>query len=105
MVDEKPDFAFAVRVCRHCEAPPCAEACPEEAIAKRDDGIVILDELRCTGCQMCMDACPYDAITFDRHRVVVRKCNLCAHRVDQGLLPACADNVCPAHCIHFVSTG
>jgi hypothetical protein len=21
--------------------------------------------------------------------------------VDQGLIPACADNICPAHCIHF----
>jgi hypothetical protein len=21
--------------------------------------------------------------------------------VDQGLIPACADNVCLAHCIHF----
>jgi hypothetical protein len=21
--------------------------------------------------------------------------------VEQGLLPACADNVCPAHCIYF----
>jgi hypothetical protein len=22
--------------------------------------------------------------------------------VDQGLIPACADNVCLAHCIHFI---
>jgi Fe-S-cluster-containing dehydrogenase component len=21
--------------------------------------------------------------------------------VDRGLMPACADNVCPGHCIHF----
>jgi hypothetical protein len=21
--------------------------------------------------------------------------------VELGLIPACADNVCPAHCIHF----
>jgi Fe-S-cluster-containing dehydrogenase component len=32
---------------------------------------------------------------------VARKCNLCHHRVDRGLMPACADNVCLAHCIHF----
>ena len=24
--------------------------------------------------------------------------------VDQGLIPACADNVCLAHCINFTST-
>lgn len=26
---------------------------------------------------------------------------MCHHRVDLGLLPACADNVCLAHCIYF----
>jgi hypothetical protein len=25
--------------------------------------------------------------------------------VDRGLIPACADNVCLAHCIHFVEKG
>jgi Fe-S-cluster-containing dehydrogenase component len=29
------------------------------------------------------------------------KCNLCYNRVINGLYPACADNVCLAHCIHF----
>jgi Fe-S-cluster-containing dehydrogenase component len=40
-------------------------------------------------------------IAFDDDRSVAQKCNLCHHRVDQGLIPACADNVCPAHCIDF----
>ena len=96
-----PDFQFHVNVCRHCEEPECLEACPEEAISKRDDGIVILDEEACSGCRLCVDACPYDAIAFDEAESVARKCNLCHHRVDRGLIPACADNVCLAHCIHF----
>jgi hypothetical protein len=25
--------------------------------------------------------------------------------VDRGLVPACADNICPAHCIHFGTSG
>jgi hypothetical protein len=24
--------------------------------------------------------------------------------VDRGLVPACADNICPAHCIYFGSS-
>jgi len=94
-------FLFHVRVCRHCENPPCAQACPEGAISKRKDGIVVTDYDRCTGCGACVDECPYEAIDYDTSRAVARKCNLCHHRVDRGLLPACADNVCLAHCIHF----
>ena len=101
LVNGKLDFAYHVNLCRHCDDPPCAEACPEEAIGKREDGIVIMDYNLCTGCQACMEACPYDAIAFDEDRVVAQKCNLCHHRVDRGLIPACADNICPAHCIYF----
>jgi len=95
------NFTFRVTLCRHCDDPPCAEACPEEAIFKRDDGIVILKGELCSGCGACIDACPYGAIDFDTDQGMARKCDLCYHRVDQGLLPACADNVCPAHCIYF----
>ena len=101
VVQGKLNFVYMVNVCRHCDEPPCVDACPDEAIAKRDDGIVIMDYEACTGCETCIDACPYDAIAFDEGRGVAQKCNLCHHRVDQGLIPACADNVCLAHCIHF----
>lgn len=100
-VDGKLDFAFHVNVCRHCDDPPCVEVCPEEAIKKREDGIVIMDTDLCTGCQACMEGCPYEAIDFDNEKGVAQKCNLCHHRVDKGLIPACADSVCLAHCIHF----
>ena len=95
------EFVFHVNVCRHCDEPPCAEACPEGAITKRQDNIVVLDGEMCTGCRLCLEACPYDAIAFDAEMNVALKCNLCHHRIDNGLLPACADNVCLAHCIHL----
>jgi len=97
----KLDFTFRVTVCRHCDEPPCIEACPEDAIFKREDGIVILNEEECSGCGACIDACPFGAIGLDAAQGIAQKCNLCHHRVDHGLLPACADNVCPAHCIYF----
>lgn len=98
---DKLDFVYEVNVCRHCEEPPCVEACFEGAITKREDGIVVMDHVRCTGCRSCIESCPYDAIAFDAKNSLAQKCNLCHHRVDKGLLPACADNVCLAHCIHF----
>ena len=92
---------FPSPVCQHCDEPPCVDACPPEAITKRPAGIVVLDAEACTGCQACIEACPYDAIAFDPAREIAQKCNLCHHRVDRGLIPACADNVCPGHCILF----
>ncbi|MEI9476802.1 MAG: 4Fe-4S dicluster domain-containing protein [Deltaproteobacteria bacterium] len=38
---------------------------------------------------------------FDEEIGIARKCNLCYDRVTKGLYPACADNVCLAHCIYF----
>jgi Fe-S-cluster-containing dehydrogenase component len=101
MVKDNLLFHYRVNLCRHCDDPPCADACQDDAIRRRPDGIVVLDETLCTGCRACRDACPYDAIDFDETAGVARKCNLCHHRVDSGLRPACADNVCLAHCIHF----
>jgi Fe-S-cluster-containing dehydrogenase component len=105
MSGDKPEFAFHVDVCRHCDEPPCVDACTEQIISKREDGVVVLDEGACTGCRLCLDACPYGAIVFDSEGGVARKCNLCYHRVDKGLIPACADNVCLAHCIYFGDPG
>ena len=99
--DGMTDYMYRVAVCRHCDDPFCAEACPETAITKREDGIVILDLDACTGCRNCIEACPYNAIGFHEEKGKALKCNLCYHRVDQGLYPACADNVCLAHCIYF----
>ena len=102
---DQAENLFQVNLCRHCDEPPCVEACPEAAISKRDDGIVIMDYDSCSGCRTCIDACPYAAITFDEDKDIAQKCNLCHHRIDQGLIPACADNVCLAHCIHFINAN
>lgn len=65
IIDGKPDFTFRVNACRHCDEPACVEVCPEEAIFRRDDGIVVMNDEKCTGCRLCVDECPYDAIEFD----------------------------------------
>ena len=101
MVDGRLNLLFQVNLCRHCHEPDCIDACPEKAIVKREDGIVVMDYEKCTGCESCIEACPYDSIVFDKKKGKALKCNLCHHRVDKGLIPACADNVCLAHCIYF----
>ncbi|MGN6575259.1 MAG: 4Fe-4S dicluster domain-containing protein [Nocardioides sp.] len=90
--------SFGVMRCNHCTDAPCVKICPTQALFKRDDGIVDFDNERCIGCKSCMQACPYDAIYIDADTHTAAKCNLCAHRVDEGLEPACVV-VCPTHSI------
>jgi carbon-monoxide dehydrogenase iron sulfur subunit len=52
-------------VCLQCNKPECLQACPEEAIAKNDDGVVLVFEDKCTGCGACADACPYGMIDIN----------------------------------------
>jgi ferredoxin len=64
--------------------------------------MVVQEARRCLSCgSSCIQACPYDAITFDEKIGIARKCNLCYDRVTNGLYPACADNICLGHCIYF----
>jgi Fe-S-cluster-containing dehydrogenase component/formate-dependent nitrite reductase membrane component NrfD len=89
---------FGVMRCNHCTDAPCVQICPTKALVKREDGIVDFDNSRCIGCKSCMQACPYDAIYIDEQTHTAAKCNFCAHRVDEGLEPACVV-VCPTHSI------
>ena len=97
---EFPDTtrSFGVMRCNHCTDAPCVKICPTQALFKREDGIVDFDNDRCIGCKSCMQACPYDAIYIDAETNTAAKCNLCAHRVDNDLEPACVV-VCPTHSI------
>ena len=51
LMNGKLDFMWRVNVCKHCEEPICAKACPEKAISKDPKtGIVLSDNEKCTGC-------------------------------------------------------
>jgi tetrathionate reductase subunit B len=98
---------FQPRLCNHCQEPACMKVCPVGATFKRADGLVDVDKKKCIGCRYCMVACPYGVRYFNprkdsegellfpaRTRGTVDKCNFCAHRVDNGVVPACV-NTCP----------
>jgi tetrathionate reductase subunit B len=91
---------FVPRACLHCGAPPCVESCPTDALVKREDGIVVVENDRCIGCELCLPACPFDAIQFNPETKLIEKCDLCVSRVDQGLRPACVHH-CEAGALFF----
>jgi anaerobic carbon-monoxide dehydrogenase iron sulfur subunit len=65
-------------ICHHCEDPPCAKACPSEAVFRDPEtGAVLVREEECIGCLACVDACPHGAISWDDERQAIVKCDLC----------------------------
>lgn len=99
------------RSCLHCENAACVTVCPTGASYKRaEDGIVLVDESRCIGCGLCAWACPYGARELDPVSGVMKKCTLCADRIDDERAPieerepACVA-VCPARARHFGDLG
>jgi len=106
-------------LCNQCDEAPCEQACPSGATFTREDGIVMVDQDKCIGCNACAIACPYDnrtqltkaildnnyfgqrerqAFEADRDERwqagTVSKCDFCSRRVDLGLQPACVVS-CP----------
>ncbi|MHC4779687.1 MAG: 4Fe-4S dicluster domain-containing protein [Planctomycetota bacterium] len=82
-------------VCRHCTSPPCAAACPVDALVRHGrTGAVVLDLIRCIGCRMCIRACPFGAMVQEPAGGDVVKCDLC------GGGPQCV-SACPAGALAF----
>jgi tetrathionate reductase subunit B len=103
------------------KVPPCVKACPEYpgkrmtyktadgkkiryrggATYKRPDGLILIDAEQCIGCGKCIDACPYGVRSFnpfvkagkEPEKQAADKCDMCAHRLDNGLEPSCV-NTC-----------
>ena len=82
-------------VCRQCKNAKCAEACPEKAIRRMPDmGVWQIESSLCTGCYLCIEACPFNGIYAGINNIA-HKCDLC---LDQ--YPACVD-ICPSNALRF----
>ena len=83
-------------MCQHCPEPPCAAACPVDAISRDEEtGIVTLDMGLCIGCEQCVNDCPFGALRIDSSTEEVFMCDLC------GGEPECV-SVCPNEAIQYL---
>ena len=99
----KVKITYLPRLCHHCDDAPCIESCKFDAIYKREDGLVIIDGDKCTGCKLCKDACPHDMIFWNTSLNIPQKCTGCAHLLDNDpnwKVPRCVDQ-CPTAAIQF----
>ncbi|MCG9745962.1 MULTISPECIES: DMSO/selenate family reductase complex B subunit [Shewanella] len=99
---EQDVFAYYASIgCNHCSEPVCVKACPTGAMHKRkEDGLVLVQESLCIGCESCSRACPYDAPQIDVERKVMTKCDGCLDRLKEGKKPICVEG-CPLRALDF----
>lgn len=99
--------------CRQCVEPACIEACPTGAlhVDSRHGNVRSVNQDKCTGCQSCVEACPYvpSRALWNFEKGIAQKCDLCADTPfwDEKGGPdgkqACVE-ICPLKAIQFTVT-
>ncbi|HBU69363.1 MAG TPA: 4Fe-4S ferredoxin [Elusimicrobia bacterium] len=93
-------LAAQEHVCRRCEEPPCVNACPQEALEKRADGMLDRHSMRCTSCKTCTMACPFGVIYPEIVEYKTTMCDYSKGRADSQD-PVCVGS-CPHNAIKFI---
>lgn len=78
----------APSICFQCPSASCHKACPENAISRTAEDVVVVAAEKCTGCGLCVAACPYGMIELDEQQIAY-KCDYC------GGDPACVKECFP----------
>ena len=90
---------FIPVLCMQCDKPACLDACPQDAITKRPDGLVVIDKDKCISCGACTEACPY-GVPYLMGKS--DKCDFCADaRLDKGQKEPYCVKSCPGEAMHF----
>lgn len=87
--------SYMPTLCNHCENAPCIKAATNNAVYRREDGLVLIDPEKAKGQRQIVDSCPYHAIYWNEQLNVPQKCTGCAHLLegDQPIsVPRCMDN-------------
>jgi len=81
-------------VCWHCNPCNAMENCPADALERNGEGLIFVNEERCTGCGGCLEACTIGAIRLHPRRKTPLICDQC------GGNPLCVEK-CPTKALTY----
>jgi Fe-S-cluster-containing dehydrogenase component len=96
------DVGYLPVMCQHCDDAPCIAAAKNNAVTKRTDGIVIIDPVKAKGQKQLVEACPYDAISWNEEEELPQHWMFDAHLLDDGWKEPRAAQVCATAAIRAV---
>jgi Fe-S-cluster-containing dehydrogenase component len=89
------DVAYLPRPCMHCDNAPCIKNAADNAVYKRDDGIVVIDPVKSKGQKDLVNCCPYGAIWWNDEKEIPQKCVFCVHLLNVGWQKTRGTQACP----------
>lgn len=77
-VIKEDGFGFDLPVlCGHCDHCNSMEKCPSKALERNAEGLIFVNEEKCTGCGKCAKACVVGAIKLHPEKFTPLICDLC----------------------------
>jgi len=84
-------------ICWHCNHCKPAESCPTKALQRNAEGLICINEEKCTGCGNCTKSCPSGAIKLHPNKRIPLLCDQCGGR------PLCIEK-CPTKALTYKET-
>ncbi len=76
--------------CKACIEAPCITACPEKALSRSSQtGAILVDADKCKGCDWCIEACKFGAVTLNPATRKATICDVCGG--DPKCIPLCPE--------------
>ena len=96
------DIGYIPTMCQHCDDAPCLKASKNNAVVKRDDGIIIIDPDKSKGQKQIVDSCPHGSISWNEELEIPQIWFFDAHLLDNGWKAPRGVSVCATNAMRAV---
>ena len=96
------DIGYIPTMCQHCDDAPCLKAAKNDAVKKRDDGIIIIDPEKSKGQKQIVDSCPHGSISWNEELKIPQIWFFDAHLLDKGWKTPRGVSVCATNAMRAV---